>query len=211
MVTSLHQKVLFWLAVIGWAALLFVDGQPLSANLFKPSSLVLSGLIIVVTIFEKWAWRLPLLHPWFVRPPNLIGAYTGVINSHWIDPATGQKRGEIPALLVIRQSLSSIHVRLYTAESESCSVLGSFVEAPDGNHELLFTYRNEPRLENRLRSPIHYGGARMTVGQETQLLEGSYWTDRQTVGDMKFTRISREKPHSFQEGQALSIRLKPTP
>ena len=211
MVTSLHLRVLFWLAVAAWAVLLFIDGQPLTANLFKPSSLVLSVLIAVVAVFEKWAWRWRLLHPWFVRTPNLIGAYKGEINSHWVNPSTGAQRGAISAFLVVRQTLSNIHVRLYTAESESCSVFGSFIEAPDSNHELLYTYRNEARLDIRPRSPIHYGGARLSFGRGAEQLEGSYWTDRQTIGEMKFTRISRETPHSFQEGEALASRLRAVP
>lgn len=204
MLTSLHLKVLFWLAVVAWALLLFIDGQPLTQSLFKPSSLVLSTLIVIVAIFEKWIWRWRLLHPWFVPIPDLVGLYKGELDSHWTDPANGMKRGAIPAFLVVRQTLSNIHIRLYTAESESCSVLGSFITAPDGKYELLYTYRNEPRLEVRPRSPIHYGGVKLAIGRETQELEGSYWTDRQTIGNMRFTRISRKTPHSFQEAETLA-------
>ncbi len=211
MITSLHLKALFWLAVVAWALLLLIDGQPLTTNLLKPSSLVLSSLIAIITVFEKWAWRIPLLHPWFVRTPNLIGAYKGEINSHWINPATGTRLQPIPAFLVIRQTLSNIHIRLYTTESESCSVLGSFIESPDGNHELLYTYRNEARLDIRPRSPIHYGGARLAISGGTGHIHGSYWTDRQTVGEMSFTHISKQTPHSFQEGEALANPLKPKP
>ncbi|NTU85718.1 MAG: hypothetical protein HGA45_41385 [Chloroflexales bacterium] len=203
MISSLQLKVLFWLAVGAWALLLVIDGQPITISLFKPSSLVLSTIIVVVTVFEKWAWRWSPLYPWFVRTPNLLGAYKGEVNSHWVDPATGKQRGAIPAFLVVHQTLSSVHIRLYTAESESCSVLGAFVEAPDGRTDLLFTYRSEPRLEVRPRSPIHYGGARLAIGQESDQLEGSYWTDRQTIGTLNFRRISRKTPHSFSECAAL--------
>ncbi|MBF0473020.1 MAG: hypothetical protein HQK91_03855 [Nitrospirae bacterium] len=203
MLTSLHLKTLFWLAVIAWVLILLIEGQSPTVSLLKPSSLVLFGMITVVTIFEKWGWRIPFLHSWFVSNPNLIGTYKGDLDSCWIDPATGLKRGPIPAFLVICQTLSTIHVRLYTVESESCSVLGAFIKAADGKQELLFTYRNEPRLEKRTQSPIHYGGTRLTVSHATQKLEGSYWTDRQTLGEMKFARVSRKTAHSFQECEAL--------
>lgn len=204
MITTLHLKVLFWLAVAAWSLLLFIDGQSITANLFKPSSYVLSGMIVIMTIFEKWAWRFPLLYPWFVSTPNLRGVYEGYLNSHWVDPTTGKKRGEIRAFIVIRQSLSSIHVRLYTVESQSCSVVGSFIKKQDGEMEFLFNYCNEPRIENRPKSPIHYGSTRLTIGKENKHLEGLYWTDRQTTGEMKFSHISRETPSSFNECEELS-------
>ena len=80
MISSLQLKVLFWLAVGAWALLLFIDGQPITVSLLKPSSLVLSTIIVAVTMFEKWAWRWPLLYPWFVRTPNVLGAYKGEVN-----------------------------------------------------------------------------------------------------------------------------------
>jgi hypothetical protein len=204
MTNSLYLKTLFWLAVATWAVLLFINGQSLTISLFQPSSLVLSTVIAAVTIFERWLWKWSLFHPWLVKIPNMIGVYKGELNSHWIVPATGTKRGIIPAFLVVRQTLSGIHVRLYTAESESCSVVGSFIEGADGTHELLYTYRNEPRLEIRPQSPIHYGGVRLAIGQKTEQLEGSYWTDRQSIGEMRFRRIGRETPRSFQECEALA-------
>lgn len=203
MLTSLYLKVLFWLSVATWALLLVVNGQPVTAALFKPSSLVLSGMILLVTFFEKWGWRWSKLHPWFVGIPNLVGTYAGGINSHWTDPATGRRPNAIPAYMVVRQTLSTIHVRVYTTESESCSVIGSFLKSHDGKLELLYTYRNESRLEVRQRSPIHYGGTRLSIDQKAERLQGSYWTDRQTVGELDFTRISRATSNSFAEGEAL--------
>lgn len=204
MTNSLYLKILFWLAVGTWALLLFIDGQPLTVSLFRPSSLVLSSVIAFVTVFERWLWKWSFFHPWLVTVPNLIGVYKGELDSYWIAPTTTTKRGITPAFLVVRQTLSGIHVRLYTAESESCSVFGSFVAGSDGTHELLYTYRNEPRLEVRTQSPIHYGGVRLAIGQKTEQLDGSYWTDRRSTGEMKFRRISRDTPHSFQECETLA-------
>ncbi len=203
MLSSLHLKTLFWLAVVSWAVILFFNGQTLTTSLLNPSSIVLGIIITAVTIFEKWLWRFSLLYPWFVGVPNLIGVYKGELNPYSIDPSTNAKREVIPAFLVIRQTFSTIYVRVYTADSESCSILGSFIQSPDGTHELLYTYRNEPRLYVRPKSPIHYGGARLTVSHRIEQLEGSYWNDRQSIGDMKFLRINRDAIHSFQEGEEL--------
>ena len=111
MSTQTYLKALFWIAVGAWATTLLVNGQPLSVALFKPASVVQSILIAVVTIFEKWAWRWPLLNA-LVKRPNLIGLYKGELRSQWINPETQQGIPPIPAFIVIRQTLSDIHVRL---------------------------------------------------------------------------------------------------
>src|ERR1035438_1223590 len=201
MPTKRYLTALFWIAVASWAAALFFNGEPLSAALFKPASLVQSILIAVVAIFEKWAWRWPLLNR-LVKRPNLIGAYMGELKSQWIDPATNQGIAPIPSFIVIRQTLSDIHIRLFTEQSQSGSLQGHISLQPDDHRELLFSYRNEPQIEHRARSPIHYGGAKVQISQDTKSLNGSYWTDRATIGGMTFERFSRDTPTSFQEAAA---------
>ncbi len=203
MLTSLQLRVLFYLAVALWGLLLFLDGQPINRALLQPSSMVLAALILLATGFEKWGWRFRLLHPWFVDRPNLIGVYRGTFVSHWVNPETNARLAPIPAYMVIRQSFASIHIRTYTKESPACSIMASFVKADDGTQELIYTYRNEPRIEVRSRSPIHYGGAKLTIGKSPERLEGSYWTDRQTIGELRFVRISRKTCNSFEECESL--------
>jgi hypothetical protein len=156
-----------------------------------------------VGFFEKWGWKWRMLHPWFVERPNLIGTYKGEILSHWINPTTGKRPAAIPAYLVIRQTFSTVHVRVHTAESQSISLVGSFLKSDDGRLELFYTYRNEPRMEVRSRSPIHYGGTKLSIGRQADQVEGSYWTDRQTVGELRFNRIDRTTCHNFAECEAL--------
>ncbi len=132
---SLQFKALYGVALISYAALLYFDGEPLTRSLLKPASLVLSITTIIVAIFERWAWRWPIWRwpvPWFVHTPNLIGTYKGEIPSDWVNPETKEKLPRIPAYMVVQQTLTSIHVRLYTAESGSRSLVGSFIDSPDG-------------------------------------------------------------------------------
>lgn len=201
-----YLKALFWIAVGAWAATLLLNGQPLTVALFKPASLVQSILIIVVTVFEKWAWRWPLLTA-LVKRPNLIGLYKGELRSQWINPETQQGIPPIPACIVIRQTLSDIHVRLFTAQSQSASLQGCIARQADEHQELFISYRNEPKIEHRGHSPIHYGGAKMQISQDTKTLDGSYWTDRATIGAMVFTRVSREMPSSFEQARQLVAAL----
>ena len=82
---------------------------------------------------------------------------------------------------------------------------GCIVRQADEHQELFISYRNEPKIEHRGHSPIHYGGAKMQISQETKTLEGSYWTDRATIGAMVFARVSRDIPSGFEQaGQMVA-------
>jgi SMODS-associating 2TM, beta-strand rich effector domain len=202
--TKTYLKVLFWLAVGVWAICLFLytASEPLTIALLKPASLVQSILIAAVTVFEKWGWRWPLVNV-FVKRPNLIGVYRGELRSQWINPETNQGIPPIPSFIVIRQTLSDIHIRLFTEQSQSASLQGFISRQADEYRELIFSYRNEPKIEHRAHSQIQYGGAKLQISQDTKNLDGSYWTDRATVGGMTFTRFSRQMPSSFQEASEL--------
>jgi hypothetical protein len=184
------------------ALALFINGEPLSAALFKPASIVQSVLLAVVPVFENWGWRWPLLNQ-LAKRPNLIGFYHGELRSQWIDPKTNQGIPPIPAFIVIRQTLSDIHIRLFTEQSQSGSLQGFISKQPDEHQELIFSYRNEPKIEHRARSPIHYGGAKVQISQDSKTLTGAYWTDRATIGGMSFLRFSRDTPSSFADAVIL--------
>lgn len=202
--TKTYLKVLFWLAVGVWAICLFLyaASEPLTIALLKPASLVQSILIAAVTVFEKWGWRWPLVNV-FVKRPNLIGVYGGELRSQWINPETKQGIPAIPSFIVIRQTLSDIHIRLFTHQSQSASLQGFISRQADDYQELIFSYRNDPTIEHRAHSPIHYGAAKLQISQDTKTLVGSYWTDRATIGGMTFTRISRQMPSNFREASEL--------
>ncbi len=204
--TPTQLKTVFWFAVIVWAVLLWVDNQPLTTSLIQPATWVLLAMGLLVTFFEKVAWKWKVWRwpsPWLVNTPNLGGTYKGLIHTHWEDPVTKQRPAPIPAILVVQQTLTTIYVRLFTAESESESLAASIEHAKDGTSSLFYTYRNDPRQEVRHRSSIHYGGVKFSIGGAEDRLEGGYWTDRKTVGEMSFTRASRKRVTNFQEGLAL--------
>jgi hypothetical protein len=208
MTNSAYFKTLFWLGVGSWLVILFINGQvrgfDAAAELIKPSGIVLTILTLAIVAFEKWVWRWPGINSLVVKRPNLRGAYRGTIVSHWVNPETGDQLPPIPTFLSISQTFSDITVRLFTAESSSVSEIGSFIKGQDDCQELLYTYRNDPGIDVRKRSPIHYGAARLTVSEKNERLHGPYWTDRQTIGDMNFHRVSTSTCNSFQECERVA-------
>ena len=60
-----------------------------------------------------------------------------------------------------------------------------------GHKYLIYNYINEPDVTIRGRSQIHYGTAKLRYKEEDGALEGNYWTDRKSVGDIFLTRIKQ--------------------
>ena len=71
-------------------------------------------------------------------------------------------------------------------------------------------YRNKPRYEDRSHSPIHYGAVWLQViDTPAQMLDGHYWTDRNTAGEMRLTERQKKKFQDFKFAQAHYAQLAP--
>lgn len=200
MISRLHLSVIIGLAVAIWAAMLVLEGVSVSAAWMRPFSLVIGALLLLLLAFDLWLWRLRFLHGWFVKRPLLRGTWRTRLRSEWKDPETREVREAIDAYLVARQSFSRLSLRLLTKESSS-EVLGTeIVEAPDGTYRVYAIYRNEPKLQVRDRSPIHYGGLLLEVeGDPVARLKGHYWTDRNSRGELETSGHRKTICLSFDE------------
>ena len=124
-------------------------------------------------LYEKSLWR---INP-FEKTPKLAKRYSGTLKSDY-------DKSERRVTLEIRQTLTLIHITLITDESKSRSLSASIDEIL-GEAQLTYCYLNTPKSEYRERSEIHYGTATLSItGSKT--LEGQYYTDRKTRGDMTF-------------------------
>jgi len=194
---NLNIKLFIWIFAGFTLVFVFVAkwiyGLPKDADglLFKFLSTVVAGDYVIWLLFSKWAWKWHIWRGWLVPFPDLNGTWKGVIRSNWINPATGQRIADIPALLVVKQSFKRITCRLMTAESTSESFAESFELEPDSGAKLLvYSYRNEPKPSVKERSEPHEGTAKLRVGgQKKPRLEGKYWNDRSkpVSGEMEFT------------------------
>lgn len=204
MANRLHVTVFLLVASAVWAVALIARGVPFTARFFEPFSLVVGACVLALTLFEVWIWRWPFLHPWFVHVPNVRGTWKGEIASLWVDPETGARPAAIPCFISIRQSFSSIQIRLMTSESSSNLLSGSLAAASDGTFELTGVYRNTPRLAVRSRSPIHHGALRLQViGSPPTEMEGDYWTDRDSKGELRFRKVSPKPCYAFSDAEEL--------
>jgi len=190
-----------------WALLLILQGSALPGEWWKPFSVVVGAVVLLLEVFEYWGWRISWLHPWLVQVPDVRGIWKGELTTQWIDPDTGDRPEPIQAYMVVRQTFSRISIRVLTRESSSMLLAGQFSREQDGEMILTGTYRNTPRLEHRRRSPIHYGGLLLEIpSRENQLrhLCGQYWTDRQTLGELRFGWVCRRVVSDFDTAQMIA-------
>lgn len=133
--------------------------------------------VLLAGIYEKVLWR---INP-FESTPKLLKQYTGTFKSSYDQVERG-------ASLEIRQTLLSVHVTLISDESKSKSLSASIDEIL-GEVQLTYCYLNTPKSEYRDRSEIHYGTATLSISNPKEI-DGQYYTDRKTIGDMHFVAKS---------------------
>lgn len=185
MIEKLHLTTVLLVAAVLWGILLFLDGVLVSISWLKPLSAVAGVLLILLSAFDLYLWRLPFLRSWFVRRPLVDGTWKAEVHSNWRNPEGGAASQVVNGFMVVRQTFSRLSLRLLTAESQSELLGAEVLRADDGSYRIVGVYRNEPRLGVRDRSPIHYGGLVLqVVGSPPVRLAGHYWTDRDTAGEI---------------------------
>jgi len=175
---SLAQKSI-WTAIILFGIRLFIEWKwfTLSFDLYSFWGYAgeAIGITSILTVaYEKWFWK----YNKFESTPVLKKKYVGTLLSSYDNI---QRDVE----LKIQQTLLSIHVTLISGESQSRSISSS-IDIILGVPQLTYCYLNTPKTEFRHRSEIHYGTAMLCINS-TEKLSGSYYTDRNTRGDMEFT------------------------
>ena len=130
------------------------------------------------------------------------------IRSNWKDPATGTGIEPVEGYMIIRQSLSTLSLRLLTEESSSELVGTEIVCSADGLYCVSGVYRNEPRFQVRERSEIHYGAVWLKIIEEpSKKLIGHYWTDRGTAGEMELCNQQKKTFQTFQSARTYYAQL----
>jgi hypothetical protein len=208
--TSNQIKVLVGLVVVIWAVTLLVQGHPVPLDYVKAFSYAVTGVSFALVLWNRWLWSWKIFRPWLTTRPDLRGTWMGHFVSNWVDPHTQQDRGEIESYLVIRQTYSTIDARLLTAESSSVSLSANIIADSEGVHTLAVVYRNTPRTLLRGHSQMGHGGMLLSVrGTPPHQLDGEYWTDRGTKGELTLPLRSNTVSDDF--GNAQGAKYEPSP
>lgn len=193
-------------AIVFIVSLVFVIGSWITTG--APNTSLLSFFSVAVLVctvllllWDRWAWKWKAAQAIPGVSRDLSGTWQARLESFWIDPATGKSPEPKTVYMVIRQTSSTASVTLISDESKSKSSLARVVKE-DGSWLLHYVYTNEPRMEVRGRSPIHHGSAVLSVtGSPAKRLEGGYWTDRDSKGQLKLTKRSNKITEDFEEAK----------
>lgn len=166
-----------------------------------------SGAVLISTLllttYDVWLWRLSPVQRIPSVPRSVRGTWKGTVASMWVDPATGKTVDPVEAYLVIRQTSTTVTIRLVTKESCSSSTLARVARA-DGFTVLDYLYLNRPRVAVQDRSPMHHGSVALEVsGTPAHRLAGRYWTDRDSKGELHFEARRSKVVDDFADAAAL--------
>ena len=137
-----HISVFLGLAALVWWIVLVAQGAQVSSAYWAPFGTVVSFLVVLGAVFEFLFWRLPWLHGWFVKRPNLRGTWRVELQSDWIDPTTNAGVPLIVCYMGVVQTLSTLQMHLMTPESESWFIAESIRESPSAvGYQISGVYR----------------------------------------------------------------------
>lgn len=203
-------------AIVGLVAFIYLiyylgAGVPIRGEFARPLGAAVSAVSILVLLFDMYLWKLPVIRSFTGNRPYVQGTWRGIRESHWEDPETGKRVPPDPEVyLVVRQTYWSMYTWLLTRESKSSSILAAISDQGGGSFGLFSLYRNIPRAPVRYRSPIHHGALMLDVGGSARnptRLEGFYWTDRRTMGEL---RLEERSPRLVGDYESAKQLLPPT-
>lgn len=183
--------------------LTFAGGVFLSGDTFDWSWVRFFSLATIVSaiglvVFDQFLWRLPLLQRLQKVPRNLRGTWRGDLVSYWVDPDTGERIAPKVCYLVIRQTASRMSAVLMTDESKSRST-SAVLDSVDAQWTLAYMYLNKPGMSVHERSKMHHGSTILEVsGLPAGKLEGRYWTDRDSRGELFMKQRSKRLADDYQ-------------
>jgi hypothetical protein len=190
--------VLLIIATVVWGAFLWLLGLELTWDYATPYSFTLTVLTVSLWLFDKYLWK-----TWpislFCKRPNLNGTWQVTLQSSYVDPQTSAHVPAIKGFAAIRQTFSSISLRLMTDQADSFLIVGSVDVQGDGAAFFSGVYQSDPNILLRSKvSEIHYGGFRYRVmGSPVVAMKGHYWTDRRTNGSIELFGRRKEIFDSF--------------
>jgi hypothetical protein len=197
---------LIFVSALAWFGLAWQSGVNLAAarEFFGLIPKVVTVDLAVIFVFTRWGWKCRVFRGWLVPFPNLHGSWAGSIYSDWVNPETGETVPPIPVMLTVSQSFSHISCLMHTGEMKSYSFAEGFnIDTDKQIKQLAYAYTSKPRICLNQRSLPHDGAVVFDIVENPSLkLNGRYWTERKTKGEIRLEFHSKELLEELPEGTA---------
>lgn len=180
-----------------WSITLILRGVDIKPVWLTSLGGIAGFLVVAFFAFEHYLWRAPLVRR-VVKRRIVRGTWKGTLTTTWCDPETGEPPPLAEVYLAIHQSYSEVSMLFMTNESKSRSVVANLSDPARGQCTVHGIYMNTPNLLIQDRSRIHRGALMLEItGNPPARLEGFYFTDRDTKGELSFTQKSRRLHEDF--------------
>lgn len=167
----------FWVVVILFIIRCLISKPTSPYDCFGFAGETISIALIIIGLYERWLWQFIPLE----KVPNIKGEYIGIIEYNYNGNPDKKE-----TTISIKQSLLSTNVKITTNEITSSTITSSIV-LENKEYVLYYTYITNPKNKYSKENPIQYGTCRVIIKSKTEL-QGTYWTTRQTIGDICLKR-----------------------
>lgn len=192
---------LFSAIIFGTSLLL---GESIDESGLKWISATSSAVIMIVMIFDRWAWRWPLIKKVseVSGRPVAHGTWKGVIE---YERDGDGKPGTTECYFSIYQTYSSVEVRGFFTTSSSYSMTANIDHPLSSQTRLIFAYRSEAPHGKRITNRPNDGTAILDIiGLPIEAITGSYYTDRGGAGTIKLEQYNKKVAESFAQAAKLT-------
>lgn len=189
------------LALLGVLAYSIIGINIFSKDDFHRISGLISGIVAFWGIYFTLAWKWPIVNRLLYRK-NLNGTWYGTYRSKDFT-SNKEYRGNIA--IVIRQTFLNINIKSFTNKY----VNFSFGEALDydsssESYQLIYLYSQSEF--NPADDSIRKGTSELKsiFASKEERLFGDFWTNHNSKGVLKLTKVSKRHAASFEEAQTLN-------
>ncbi|NLP50249.1 hypothetical protein [Bacillus sp. RO1] len=195
---QLYNRILLFIAIGVFLIVWLIRGGQFNpsivGNIFTAIGIT---LFIDQIIFKLIIWKLrpDMFYKWLTNCPYLGGQWEGTLLSNYVFPDTGEKGEPIEAKIEIVHDFDGISIRMETNKSYSNSYISGIIENEGKQKFLCYLYTNDADKDRDI-NPKHDGAVKLRIKHDGDLLlEGHYFTGRETTGKMEFRRTSKKNSH----------------
>ncbi len=171
----------FWIVIIIFIILYLITKPKLLYDYYGCIGEAIGITLMLMGIYEHLLWQYNPLE----KIPKIKGDYSGYIEYSY--NGTHDKK---EATIKISQSLLSTSIKIITDEITSNTIVSNII-FENGEYVLYYTYITNPKSKYSKDNPVQYGTCRLVCDDELEL-KGTYWTTRQTIGDIYLIRCKEK-------------------
>lgn len=189
-------KAVAWMVAFAASVALIIGGQSFELAWLRSFGTATIAVTSLLYLFDRWAWRWPGIRRICPRPD--IG---GTWHIEQLSSAP-QAPNPIRAYLVVDQTFSKVTVSALYEDSRSRSLTAE-LRCEDHQWILSYLFRSHAGMVARADNPPRLGAAMLTLGGWPLHIEGEYWTDRSTRGQLRSLAHDSRRARSFPEAERI--------